>query len=161
MHQPKIGSGFTTGLVCGFYKKERQKRIDYVIGTSSYDSSIASANYKIFTRSLLRYTIALDAYEQYPEAKIGGPSSRWLAQSCEYSKKSVKEAHKIKIPFLLFSAQSDDIVSEKAQEKFCDNASEFCKAFSIEDAEHEIFIERDEIRNKVLTKTLNFFNANI
>ena len=160
MHQPSIGGTLTTDLVCSFYVKERQGRVAYVIGTSSYDDAFDELDYKIYTQSIRRYALVVDAYEKYPLAKIGGPSSRWLAQACQYSKLSISNAYKIKTPILLLSAGEDKIVNEKAQQEFCDNVGSLCQAYSVENSEHEIFIQRDSIRNRALVKILNFFKAN-
>lgn len=84
---------------------------------------------------------------------------RWLATSIDATKKAIRNAHKINIPILLFQAEDDAIISATGQNAFFKNLTrnKYNQFVSVDKAQHEILIERDEIRQPTLTKTLSFF----
>ena len=145
MHEVKMG--FISPLICGFLQLFKKDSIEYMLGTSRYDEPYFWNTYKLFTRSTRRFALVVEGYESNVSSKIGGVSHRWLAQACEFSSKSVENAKQIKTPYLLL----------QAQERFCEASYEFCTAYTLENSEHEVFIERDGIRNRALSKILDYY----
>jgi lysophospholipase len=70
---------------------------------------------------------------------------------------SIELADHIEIPVLLLQAQEDKVVNLEPQEEFCKRAK-MCKGVKIEDAYHEMLIEKDIVRNKALSAILDFIS---
>jgi len=157
MHQIKHSSG----LICKFIEYRVGDTPRYLVGEKSYDDSEWKFKDNIFTHSKVRLAIANEAFSLNPEAKIGGPSVNWVAQSCMVGPITLKNAKLIKIPMLLLQAGGDEIVSLEPQEIFCKKVGPLCKLITIEEAKHELFIERDKYRNKALNAMFEFFNQNL
>ena len=67
---------------------------------------------------------------------------------------------RIQTPFILFSAENEKIVNPKAHEKFVARAQELdktCQAYVVENAKHELLIEKDEQRIETINQTLQYF----
>ena len=156
MHQPDLLGASLTNIACELMEL-RDRDIDrYVLGEKSYDDEKHIFKENLLTHSKLRYEISKIAYDREPETKVGGPSVRWVKEACKGSKKSVDNANKIKIPVLLLQAEDDKIVNKNPQATFCKNTSPHCKEFQIDGAYHELFMEKDSIRDKALTAVLDF-----
>ncbi|AGH80415.1 alpha/beta hydrolase fold protein [Psychromonas sp. CNPT3] len=112
-----------------------------------------------FTSSSERFNDFKQTLQQYPQTQLGSPTMRWLATSIDATKKAIRNAHKINIPILLFQAEDDAIISATGQNAFFKNLTrnKYNQFVSVDKAQHEILIERDEIRQPTLTKTLSFF----
>ena len=156
MHQPAMLLDSLSPMICSIIQKHSKNFENYMIGMKSYDDTEHTFKNNRYTHSQVRYDIMRDAYEREPLTKIGGASVGWVAEACKWSKISVDNADKIKIPTLLLQAQKDKIVTSKAQREFCDNAGKYCQLEVIEGAAHEIFIEKDEQRNLALRKVVDF-----
>ncbi|MGB5355167.1 MAG: hypothetical protein WBN11_00595, partial [Eudoraea sp.] len=64
-------------------------------------------------------------------------------------------------PFVLFSAENEQIVNKKAHQYFIEEAQELGKeyeAYLVENAQHELFIEKDEQRIEVINHILNYYS---
>jgi len=159
MHQPDIIASSLTNIACDIIEKI-QKDIDrYILGEKSYDDKVHLFSTNVLTHSELRFEIGKIAYDIEPKTKIGGPSVRWVAEACRASKRSVLNAGKIKIPTLLLQAQNDKVVNAEPQNEFC-TANKFCVGYQIDEAYHELFIEKDTIRAKALSAVLDFISKN-
>jgi len=156
MNQPEIISSNLSNFGCRVIKS-RQKNIDrYILGEKSYDEGKMPFKENVLTHSRLRYKIVSEEYEKNPETKVGGPSVRWVAQACIMSEVSIANANNIKIPILLLQAEDDQVVNKEAQDEFCSKAKPYCKLYEIKGAYHELFIEKDDIRLKVMKIILDF-----
>ena len=158
MHQPDLIDSSITKFACSLIEKRKRDIDRYIVGEHSYDESNVAFKDNILTHSEIRYEISKIAFDIEPEAKIGGPSVRWVQQACLGSAKSVRDAKEIKIPILLIHAQNDKVVNLQPQEEFCENASEYCEGIQIDGAYHELLVERDDIRDKTLTAILDFIS---
>lgn len=158
MHQVSFINSTISNLACDLIEKRSHNIDEYITGTDSYDDSEAVFGNNILTHSKERYKITKIAFDIEPEAKVGGPSVRWVAQACKGSKRSVDDASNIKIPILLLNAQNDKVVTKEAQEEFCSNAKNFCKGYQIDGAFHELFVEEDSMRDKTLNAILDFIS---
>jgi lysophospholipase len=157
MHQPDLINSRFTGMVCKILEK-RESNIDrYVLGEVSYDEAEVDFKTNMLTHSKIRFDITTKEYENTPEVKIGGPSVRWVSEACEWSHNSVEMAQSIQIPVLLMQAAKDKIVNLKPQKKFCKTSFGFCRGIKIDGAYHELFVEKDEIRNKAMSAMFDFF----
>ncbi|WP_117236422.1 alpha/beta fold hydrolase [Vibrio maerlii] len=109
----------------------------------------------------IRYCWFRDLYEQKPEIRIGGPSTRWVWQGLMAAKQCIQQTRQVKIPLLLMQAEADEIVSNQAQNQFINKLMKTNSASRLEvltGSRHELLFERDTIRNLTLDATIKFFN---
>lgn len=161
MHQPALLTSSATDFVCRVIKKRIPKHPTYIMGENSYDNIDFSFKYNLLTHSKMRYELSNIIYEFYPKAKIGGPSVNWVSEACRISDEMIDDADSIKIPVLLLQAGGDTIVNLEPQKEFCQNVGENCQLIEVDDAYHELFIEKDIYRNEALNEALYFFNQNL
>lgn len=121
---------------------------EYVTPGSTFDAIFADNN---VTSSDIRYKMTLDVFEKYPEAKLGGSTNRWVNEAIYNDYMIVKNAKKIDVPILLFQAGKDSVVMAEAQDKFCKLAKK-CTKVLFPNAQHEILMEVDSIRDIALEK---------
>jgi len=147
--------------ICTAVKLLVGEEIEYAIGETSYQDDKTEFEENTLTGSKIRYTRMIEAYEQTPKAKLGGATYQWINKSCQQFDSIFNNIDKIKTPFILFSAQNDQIIAISAHQKFVEKAKELnkvCKAFLVDNAQHELFIEKDELRIETINETLLFFN---
>jgi lysophospholipase len=133
----------------------------YAPGQTGYTNDSSSFAGNAVTGSEVRYHMKIAAYDEVPEAKVGGPSVQWLEQSCRQMKQVVRTMEEIRTPFILFAAENETVVNPKAYEKFMKKAEREgldASMVRIENAQHELLMEKDPQRNEVLRKSLNFFS---
>ncbi|MCG8579448.1 MAG: alpha/beta hydrolase, partial [Bacteroidales bacterium] len=112
------------------------------------------------TNSEIRFNRANKAFDEEPNARLGGASYPWVVKSCAQFDYIISNIDKIEIPFILFSAEDEQIVSLQAHRQFIDLAKEkgkTCEAYLIENAKHELFIEKDKARIEIINQVLTFF----
>jgi lysophospholipase len=156
MAEPNVLTPGMTPLICQELQKRKKNLKSYLMGTKSYDVLKYQFDENDLTHSKVRFEIMKKAYAKEPETRIGGASRKWLQEACKWSSISIKNAYKIEIPILLFQAQKDTAVTAKGEDAFCKKAAPFCKKIVVPGAYHELFIEKDPIRKRVLESILNF-----
>lgn len=135
----------------------------YAPGQSGYSNDSSKFVGNDVTGSETRYYIKIDTNNKHPKTKLGGASVQWLRQSCLMMKNIHKNVNEIKIPFLIVKASNETVVDPKATEKFIGKARKAgkkCATMLIDDAQHEILMEKDKQRKEIITKTLEFYQAN-
>ena len=97
--------------------------------------------------------------ERFPQSDLGIPSLSWMFESFKTGNKSMDKAEikKIKIPILILQAEQDVVISNEHHKKFCKSLSRYCE-LKIYPGKHELFIEKDAIRDQVVTDVLQFFS---
>lgn len=111
------------------------------------------------TFSEARYLLPQSMLAQDPAIALSGPTFRWGQQAIELDHKIRRHASSLTTPTLIFQAAIDKIVITPAQNEVCSKAKS-CKLVSIPNAMHELLMEKDEVRDVVLSDTLNFFENN-
>ncbi len=173
MHQPE--TGIPNAVVCAGANLTTSIR-DIFIFLFDWEPryAIAQGPYKkkpftvndpyTMTHNQQRYEAIQSLYDKNDEVKIGGITSHWLANACSASEQLLENTASIRTPVLVFQAEEDIAVTVAGQKTFCENlalAGEIrCEGGQpdvIRGAYHELFIESDEYRIPVLTKTLQFF----
>lgn len=158
MHQPDLSP--VPPRACWLLRLGPPK--GYAWGQRPYVESREFNADRDMTSSHVRYQI-LKRHElqRHPQAQLGGPSFNWAYESCMASNLSVRNAGRIKARVLLFQASNDRVVKAAGQQKFCDamNSSHAgsCRLELMEGARHELLIEKDKYRNRVLKETIRFF----
>jgi len=155
---PMFGLRFPACELIGLLTGDEPK---YLFGEKNYDNEERSFSTNNLTHSKIRYEAMMNMYENNPSTKIGGPSYKWVHQSCITFKKISKNLQNIEIPIILIQAGEDKVVTLNAQKKFVFELKKLGKdvqGFIIEGAYHEMLIEKDEFRIPVITTILDFFN---
>jgi lysophospholipase len=114
------------------------------------------------------------------DAKVEGPTLRWLNQACSGARAARGEgAAQIAVPVLLINGGQDTVVEAAAQQTFCANvnatrpaastaknlvnaaasATGRCVAYTLPQARHSVLVELDAYRQPALAHTLTFFDC--
>jgi len=128
----------------------------YVFGGEEYKPKTFIAN--DLTSSEVRFNASQNTFTAFPETQLGDASMRWVAQSLSAIQQAVDNAAKIKIPILLLQAGADKVVTAAGQNEFFEKLSQ-CKAnqfLTIANANHEIYLEKDQARLSALNAALKF-----
>ena len=148
-------------LICSVAKFFDSDNPEYALGQMKYKNDELSFKGNPLTSSKVRYERMVAAFAKVPKAKVGGATYRWLQQSCHQFGYLFNNIDKINTPFILFSAEKEQIVSTSAHTSFIAAAQKVgkdCRAFEIENGQHELLIEKDAVRIKTINGALNFFS---
>lgn len=147
--------------ICVAVKLLVGKEPKYAIGQTKYNDDKVAFEKNNLTGSKIRYQRMIDAFDKVPKAKLGGATYQWINRSCNQFTYLFNNLDKIQTPIILFSAQNDKIIDVRAHQKFVDEAKALNKSgkvYVVENAQHELFIEKDEQRIETLNEILNFYN---
>lgn len=122
-----------------------------VWGQKEYTKPIFEKNYK--THSLSRFNFYHNIYEKYPNLSIGGVTWKWLFESI---KNEINFIDCPNIPFLIFIAQNDVIVDNKAIKSFIKRSNASIQHYECKNSFHDILNEIDEIRINVINKIIDY-----
>jgi lysophospholipase len=132
----------------------------YALGESEYKDDMTTFKGNTLTGSEVRYDRMVEAFGKVPSAKLGGATYHWAHKSCEQFDYIFDNIDNLKTPFILFSAKNEQIVDPHAHEKFVKMAQELgkdCVGFQVGNAQHELFIEKDEQRIQTINEVLGFY----
>ena len=133
----------------------------YTLGQSKYSDDYTTFEGNTLTGSEVRYDRMVDAFAKVPKAKLGGATYQWAHKSCQQFDYIFDNVDKLNTPFILFSAKNEQIVDPHSHQKFIEAAQKLgkdCIAYAVENAQHELLIEKDEQRIETINETLNFFD---
>lgn len=110
------------------------------------------------TNSAARRNWNRNLFASYPALRLGGPSYQWLHEALQVPRKltAVDFPSSVGCPLLVFQAGEDQVVKPNAHKYLKSKRSDFIMAFE-PNAQHELLQERDDIRARVISKTLTFF----
>jgi lysophospholipase len=137
------------------------KNPKYALGQSKYQDDKLTFEKNTLTGSEIRYNRMNAAFAKDTKARLGGATYQWVYKSCEQFDYMNDNINDIQTPFILFSAENEKIVNPKAHQKFIEKAQKLgktCEAFLIENAQHELLIEKDEQRIETINHIFNYFN---
>lgn len=135
----------------------------YFIGGKDYTPPTFEEN--VLTHSTARYSYFRNTYEKVPQLQLGSVTVRWISESAKALEQAYENLGKVKTPLLVMQSGNDRVIDNTAQDMFCERLSELnhpCEGgapFVVENAEHELFIEKDEYRVAALSKAIQFFAA--
>lgn len=146
--------------ICSIVKIIDKDQPRFAVGQSEYNDSNLKFEDNALTGSLIRFNRMVEAYNKEPKARLGGATYTWLHQSCEQFGYLFDNINKIETPFVLFSAENEDIVNPQAHNRFFKAAKQLgkvCNYYEIKGAEHELLIEEDTHRIQTINKILEFY----
>lgn len=134
----------------------------YFFGHQDY--TVKSFTNNALTHSTERYQIFSELYQKTPTIQLGGVTTTWLTASLNGLEKIFNNLERLKTPIIVLQAGDDKIVSNEAQNEFCQQLHllqpQSCpdgKPLVIEQADHELFFEIDIYREKALTAVIDWF----
>ena len=131
---------------------------EYAASQGSYEEFPFNEN--LITGSEIRYNRMIRAFATEPKARLGGASYQWVNRSCKHFDYMNSHIQNIETPFILFSAENEQIVDPGAHEDFVDAAlalNKECIAYVVEDAQHELLLEKDEQRIETMNQIIKFY----
>ena len=144
------------GIVILFVMRMLGLRNSYVFNGGPYRTNIPFENNRV-TSCLARYKFSLNLQNKYRSFIKGDPTFSWLWESLFAAKRAYKQAALLKMPFLMFQAGEDKIVKPSRQNRFIRKLSKG-EMMVFPDAEHEIPQERNDIREKAISRIKIFLS---
>ena len=147
--------------ICSAAKILKGSEPKYAMGEDKYDDDKTTFNGNTLTGSQVRYNRMIDAFAEFPKARLGGVSYDWIYKSCQQYDYIFDNINKLETPFILFSAENEQIVRAYSHQKFIDVAKKLnkeCFAYEVENAQHELLIEKDEQRTETINTILEFYS---
>jgi lysophospholipase len=127
----------------------------YVPGHRDWDEETLIFENNVLTQSRERFLRWRTTLVSLPDTRVGGVSNNWLKTVIEATRAVVDLADDIRVPVLLLQAGHDGLVRPGRQERFCRQCRD-CKLVRFSTARHELLMETDEIRDRVLGSILEF-----
>lgn len=134
----------------------------YFFGQNDYAQKDFTGN--SLMHSPLRFRLFNQIYHENPELQLGGVTITWLTESLAALETLFAKIDKITTPTLVIQAGADKVVSNQAQNDFCQQLHQVqpqsCptgKPLVIEGAYHELFFESDVYRQQTLTAVIAWF----
>lgn len=134
----------------------------YFLGHDDYAQNEFSGN--SLMHSPLRYQQFRQLYQATPTIQLGGITIKWLTESIAALETIFSRVDDITTPTLVIQSGADKIVSNQAQNDFCQQLHQAqpqsCpegKPLVIKEAYHELFFESDIYRQQALTATIKWF----
>lgn len=122
-----------------------------------------------YTSSPVRFDRVAAQERAEPKVKLGSATHGWLDQACQGAQRARTQSARVTTPVLVVVAGADAIVHNAGAARFCRGLRKTGPApgcqgpdggpVVIDGAQHELFIERDELRNAALNRVLAFFDS--
>lgn len=140
------------------------KKHDYVPGFGPYKGEQSFQDNRV-TSSEARHQMALTTFRNSggEDLNMGGATVNWLIEGIRLGRSLNKKKSKrvlANYPILLFQAGLDTFSRDKRQKKFCTTLAK-CQLVRFEKSKHEMFQERDGIRDIVLNKVRDFLKPKL
>lgn len=148
--RPLVDLIVARALKAGREKEYIQGGGDFVFDSYGFDLTNCEAR-RLWNR---------DLYKKYPQIILGSPSFRWLDEALHVERRleKVEFPRFVRCPLLVWQAGEDQVVKSNFVRFAPRSATSFIVAYEAK-SQHELFQERDEIRQRVLGQTLAFFEG--
>ncbi len=107
------------------------------------------------THSRVRHERKFRDFDERPDLRMGEPTIRWANEAERMARSIRAAAHRIAVPLLVFQADEDVYVDAKALADFCARVPG-CRHILLQGARHEILIEADPVRGRVVAELCAF-----
>jgi lysophospholipase len=138
---------------------------NYFMGQTGFNNVTFAENE--LCQSAVRYQTFVDIYNNNEEIQLGGVTTHWLKEAIIANHNIFANLHKLTTPILVMQSGRDTIVSNDAQNAFCQQLHQHNPAcypqsapFTISDALHELMFEKDQYRTVAIIKALDWFRGN-
>ncbi len=102
----------------------------------------------VLTSDEAHYTRNYQLMRDYPQTQLGAPTCAWVKRSLEAIGEIKEGADKFELPLLILQAGDDRVVNNCAEERFCREVGANCQLVVMPGSQHEILMEKPEIREK-------------
>lgn len=109
-----------------------------------------------FTSSEVRYNMAMDIFDHYPQTKLGGVTFGWLSEVVKATAKLRKNYEAFRIPMRVFHAGIEHYSEPDEAIELCEKAP-YCKRIFLPTSKHEVLMDRDVNRDIVIQELESFF----
>jgi lysophospholipase len=127
---------------------------DYGVGQKPFDPTRNFVT-NTFTTSEVRYDMAMDIFDEYRQAKLGGVTNQWLNEVMHSTFSIRLNYKKIKIPLRVFHAGLESYSEPSEMIRLCKEASDCSRTF-LPTAKHEVLMDRDVNRGVVISELEKF-----
>ena len=112
------------------------------------------------TSSQERINFAKHVAKTVPKMPLSQLSAQWVLKSFSAGSwvMDKKRIQKIKTPLLILQAEKEVLVSNTYQNRFCKVIPNFCHIKTFKTGRHELFLEKDKVRDQAITATVQFFD---
>lgn len=125
---------------------------DYIPGGSDDTSDYGFEQNRV-TSSRARFQMARDLEISDPSLIMASATVGWTLESLKLGRYFYKKRKGVNFPkTLLFQAEHDEFSHSKRQTVFCKEQKN-CELIFMKDSKHEMYQERDMIRNQVVSRT--------
>lgn len=132
----------------------------YVVGGGKFKLEPYSPENKL-TSDEVHFTQNYQLMLDCPQIQLGAPTCAWVKKSLEAIKEIINGAKKFNVPLLILQAGDDRVVNNCAEKQFCSKVGENCQLVVMSGSQHEILMEKPEIRGLAEKHILDFFNRQI
>ena len=153
--KPSLPNWLANGLIRTGLAVNRMKKADsgYFFGQTPYIAFPFALNK--LTHSKARYALFRELYDEEQDIQLGGVTTEWLAAAHQAMNKIENSAGAITTPTLVLSADDDAIIDNKRQRLVAQRMPNATLEI-VPRAYHELFTESDDIRERSLTRILDF-----
>ncbi len=109
------------------------------------------------TTSTIRREYTLAMRMKNKAAYIGPPTNLWVERAFAATEDFSSAAKKLTNSILMFQAGDDHYVVNETLDDFCRSTKD-CKSIMMAEGMHELYMERDQVRDEVLKKTSEYFH---
>jgi len=126
----------------------------FAIGQKTF-SGVRNFEQNAFTTSKERYEMTMDLFDFYPEAKLGGVTNKWLNEVMSGTAEIRNHYDELRIPLRVAHAGIETYSERSEMMKLCEEAP-YCNRLYLESSKHEVLMDRDINRNKVISELEKF-----
>jgi|688.fasta_scaffold66678_3 lysophospholipase len=153
----KISEKLAYQLTKSAVKKGKGKSYALTQGDTTFEKASDFSKQKT-THSLKRWRKTVANWKDFPILLQGGSTNQWILTVLENTFSLLRgEWNQMPVPTLLMQASDDVYVINKGQAQVCSQALN-CQLKQYPQSYHELFMEEDFVRKKVIFDTLNFLD---
>jgi len=133
----------------------------YIFGGGPYDPDKPFIGNDL-THSRKRFELNKSIIQKFPKVALGSPTFGWLSQAFSSMDQSINSLNQVKNlpPTLILSGTEDSVVNFAPQKEICGHFPS-CRLERIDGARHELLMEKDEIRDRVVARIVSFIEKRI
>ena len=126
----------------------------YIPGGGPFDTGLAFKN-NVLTTDPGRFKHSIELVRKNSSVGLGSPTFGWLKQAYRAMRMARRAARTMVCPTIIFAAADERVVRLPEIQRYCHDAG-CCRLVTYKNGEHELLMERDEIRNDLLRRVRDF-----
>lgn len=132
----------------------------YVVTKAEFENKIFEDEDNNLTRSLNRFNFNMHLFRTFSQTRLGAPTTKWVRESilADLNLRRPEVVKKLATPVRIYQAGDDTVVENSGQDEFygyVDPELRSIKKFP--GSQHEILMERDEVRNAAIEDMVEYF----